>query len=469
MTHRRAFARPTWSSERCQALAVVAAHEVEGGVEVVARVVLAQLLEAGRQLRGAHLAAHIGEKPRAQRVVHRAVQLLALEVLAQLAIGELVRRVLPDLADQDAVRLLGEQGALDLRDELVGELIRHVEAPAARARAQPPADDAVAIAHELVERLAVGAEARKVLVAPPPGIGAVVVEGEPVAVRRPVALPRARLAIGAKAVEVAGVGAAVVEDAVEDDRDPPLGGVDAQLAEALLIAQHRIDAQVVGGVIAVVARRLEDGVEIEHRHAELLEIVEVLADALERAAVEVPVGDAAVLGARIGGRRVPVLHERASGAALALNGKRVRRALAPVLAARKTIREDLIDDALTVPARLMLARLVDRDLERRRVAVGEGALAGGPALAGAVAPHGAVGRLDVEAVPDDAGLRGLVGGREAQIVPPVCAAHLDELLALRVRPDAQGAEDDIVAPHIDAQRNGAAQLDGTERTSVLRF
>ena len=39
----------------------------------------------------------------AQRVVHRGVHLVAAEVLALLSVGDLVRGVLPDLADHHGV------------------------------------------------------------------------------------------------------------------------------------------------------------------------------------------------------------------------------------------------------------------------------------------------------------------------------------------------------------------------------
>ena len=455
------------AEHREQALAVMAAQQVERRVEVVARVVLAQLLQARGQLARTDVAPDVGEQSGPHGVVHRGVELGALEVLAELAVGHLVGGVLPDLADQHAVGLLGKKRALDLGDELVGELVGHVEAPAARSLAQPVADHAGAPADELVKVLAVGAHGGEVLVAPPAGVGTVLVEGEPVAVRRALALPRARLGIGAKAVEVAGVGAHVVEDAVQDDRDAVLLGVHAQGPEALLVAEQRIDAQVVRRVVAVVARRLKDRVEIDRRDAQVLQVAEPLADALEGAAVEVPAGHAAVLATPVGRRGAPVLEHLAVGAALAAHGQRVRRALAPVLPARKAVGEDLVDDALAVPARLAGPGREDRDLERRRVAVGEGALAGDPALARAVAPHGAVARLDVKAVPDHAGLGRLVRCGEAQSPGVLGAAHLDELLAARVGPHAQGAEGDVVLPHVYAQRNGAAQLDGTEWGSVL--
>ena len=455
-----------------EALAVVAAQQVQTAVERLARVVLVQLFQAGDELGGADAVAHEVEKPGAHGVVHHAVELLALEVLAQHPVGGLVRRVLPDLADKHAVFLLGKNGVLDLGDELVGELVGHIHAPTRRAGAQPLADHAVLAADQLMVVLGVRAVRRHVLVAPPAGVGAVVVESEPVRVLALLAvlvgLPRAWLLEVLVTVEVDGVAAAVVPHAVENNGDAHLGGLVAQAAERRLVAQHRIDAQVVGRVVAVVARRLEDRVEVDHRDAQALEVAELLADAVERAAVEIPARDALVgLGdalVRDGG--VPILDERALDAVLVLLKRRVSE-LVPALAAGKAIGEDLVDDAVLVPIRLRRARLINGELERRRVAVREGALAGGPAGARAVAPDSPVGRLDVEAVPHDAGLGGLIVHREVQVVAVLGAAHLDELLPVGIGPHPQRAEGDVVVPNIDAKRDDAAQLGGAEWSSVL--
>ena len=91
----------------------------------------------------------------------------------------------------------------------------------------------------------------------------------------------------------------------------------------------------------MVARRLEDGVQVERRHAEVLEVAELLPDALERPAVEVPARHAAVGRALVGGRRVPILDEGPLGAALARDGERLGGALLPVLAPGKPVGEDL--------------------------------------------------------------------------------------------------------------------------------
>ena len=460
------------AEHRVETLTVVAAQQVERAVERVARVVLAQLLQAGGQLVGTDMAADVVKKPCAQRIVHHAVELLALEVLAELAVGKLVRRVLPHLADEHGVVLLGHRGGLDLGDELVGELVGHVHAPAARAGAQPFAHDAVLAAHELVERLAVVAVARHVLVAPPAGVGSVLIEGKPVGIRRLdavlVGLPCTGAGVVLVAVEVHRVAAAVVPHAVENHRDAHLGGLVAQAPEVLLGTQHRIDVQVVGRIVAVITLRLEDRVEVDDGHAQALEVAELLADALEGAAVEVPARDSQVgFGlALVCGGGVPVLHEHTLGA-VAVCRERSLGLLAPTPPAREAVGKHLVDDAPLVPVGLRRARLEHGDLERRRVPVGEGTLAGGPAGLGAVAPHSAVGGLDVEAVPHNARLGRLIVHREVQVVARRRPLHLDKLLAVGIGPHPQRAERDVVVPDIDAQRDDAAQLGGAEWSPVL--
>ncbi len=259
----------------------------------------------------------------------------------------------------------------------------------------------------------------------------------------------------------------MVKDAVENNGDPALLGRGAQVDKVLLGAQHGIDAQVVGRVVAVVAVGLEDGVKVDDRDAQARQVVELLGDALQGAAVEVPLGDAQVLGrdALVRGRGVPVLDQRA-GHASKLAVQRGRHVLLPILAAGKAVGEDLVDHGVAEPVGLHLARLVDRDLERGGIAVGKGAHAGGPTLAGAVAPHRAVGGLKIKAVPNNAGHGRRVLNLKTQVIALGRPVHLDELLAGLVGPDPQRAKGDLV-PNIDGQHDGAAQLDGTARKSIV--
>ena len=59
----------------------------------------------------------------------------------------------------------------------------------------------------------------------------------------------------------------MVEHTVQNDGNAKLLGRLAQLGKVLLGAQNRVDLGVVGRVVAVVARGLKDGVEVDGRKA----------------------------------------------------------------------------------------------------------------------------------------------------------------------------------------------------------
>ncbi len=206
------------------ALAVVAAQQVQAGVEGLRRVVLVQGLHGvGVVLRGGLLGQE-AQRGDAERVVHGPVQLLALQVLAQLAVAHLVGGVLPHLANEQGVRLLGQGGLLDGGNEVVRQLVRNVQAPAAGTQAQPLAHHAVLAANELAVGGVVLVHVGQVVHAPPALVLVPVLGRElvPAAIRRIVALVGALLRVVAVAVEVAGVAPRVVEDAVQNDANAQL-------------------------------------------------------------------------------------------------------------------------------------------------------------------------------------------------------------------------------------------------------
>ena len=364
--------------------------------------------------------------------------------------------------------LLGQLGGLDLGDEVVGQLVGHVKAPAAGTGAQPLAHHAVLAADELAVLGVALIQVGQGVNAPPAAVGTVGAQLVPATIGRVLALEGAYAVVVAVAVEVQRVGSGMVEHAVQDDGDAALAGLVAQALEALLVAQHRVDLQVVARVVAMRRLRLEDGVKVQHRHAQAFQIVKVLADALQRAAVEVPLGDAAVLVTLVVRGLVPVVHQGALGAVgMQLEGS--VGALVPVLAAREAVGEDLVDDALLVPLGKRRAQhLVAGDLERRRLAQGEGSLAGGALGTGAVAPHVAVSRGYLEAVPHELGLVGNEGGREADGVAVRGALHVDERLAFVVNPKTQLRGRLRLVPHVDPQGNGATNPGSPKRIAVLK-
>ena len=183
-----------------------------------------------------------------------------------------------------------------------------------------------------------------------------------IAPRRILALPRAHAGVVAVAVEVDRIVARVVKDTVQNDGNAQLLGRLAQLSKVLLGAQNRIDLGVIGGVVAVVARRFKDGVEVDGCKAQLGDARQVFLDTLERSAVEVPGLDGAVLGALVNGRLVPVLDHPALDS-VARFFDLGQRALAPVLVAGIAIGEDLVDHTALVPGGTVLTVFVDGELE----------------------------------------------------------------------------------------------------------
>ena len=156
------------------------------------------------------------------------------------------------------------------------------------------------------------------------------------------------------AVERRAVGAHVVEDAVEDHADPALARLLDELLELLLVAEPRVDPRVVGGVVAVVRVRLEDRVEVDRGDAELLQVVELLPDALEVAAEVVAAVRA--LAARLGRGVVAAVALREVVPRLLRRGERAvadRPDRRVVLRVRvlEAVREDLVDDRVPRPGR----------------------------------------------------------------------------------------------------------------------
>src|SRR6266545_596705 len=80
---------------------------------------------------------------------------------------------------------------------------------------------------------------------------------------------------------------AVVEDAVEDDANAVVVGGGDQLVEGRQVAEVRVDAEVVEGVIFMVRGRLEYRVEIQRGNTQLGEVVKMIDDAAQIAAHEV--------------------------------------------------------------------------------------------------------------------------------------------------------------------------------------
>ena len=119
-----------------------------------------------------------------------------------MAIADLVGGVLPDLAEQQRVGLFGENGFLNLGQEVVGKLVSDVQAPTMGTGAQPFADHAVLAQELLAHQLGLLVDGGHIAHAPPAVVRAVLVEAKRIAPRRILTLPGAHTGVVAVAVEI---------------------------------------------------------------------------------------------------------------------------------------------------------------------------------------------------------------------------------------------------------------------------
>ena len=168
---------------------IVGAQDVQTGVESLGRIVLPDSLH-GVAEGGGVAAGKPVQRGGAEGIVHQAVGLTAQEITAAAGIGDLVAAVLPDLTQQETVRLFLFHDAADIGDKIVGQLVGHIQTPAGGTGAQPVAhyavlagDDEIAVVRVIFVHCGQGVDA-------PPGVIAVgpVGEIEPLIVRRVLAL-----------------------------------------------------------------------------------------------------------------------------------------------------------------------------------------------------------------------------------------------------------------------------------------
>src|SRR5512133_357180 len=123
------------------------------------------------------------------------------------------------------------------------------------------------------------------------------------------------------AIEVRAIRRHVVEHTIENQPDTQLLCVLRQVVPVFLLAEIRIDMQIVLRVVTVVRSGVEDGVHVDRVYSERLEITKLLVDALQVAAKVVtstrpfPVRSARLRSAEAPGARTVRLR---IGAAVAL-------------------------------------------------------------------------------------------------------------------------------------------------------
>ena len=334
-------------------LGVVGGEEVQGGVHGRGRVVLADGQDLRHGLLGG-LALDEIQHGVLEGVVHHAVQALAQQIGAALIEAELGGGILPHLAQQELFGADPLDGGAHLLNEFVGQLIGYIQPEACRATPQPGVDDTARAGDELHIGGGLLVDLGQGLKAPPAAVAVLVLGAEivPAAVRGVGVPVRAALAIAALAVEVAAVGAGVAEHAVQHDADAVLLGGGAQCLKILVGAQQGVHIQVVGGVVAVVGVGLKDGVEVDEIHPHLVQVRELLLDALEVAAEIILIQVAAhLVGLPEGlGVLVGLIDAVGKGHGLVLH------------AFAEAVREDLIEHLALDAFGGLKVLLIDRDL-----------------------------------------------------------------------------------------------------------
>ena len=347
-----------------RALHIVATDEVHHRVEIFPGVVLDLTGEAPRRLPSVQCTCEKVEPDRAQRIVHRRVHLIAREIFARRPIGDFVRRVLPDLADHDGVRV----ALFKLCKKRLGEgrrqFIDHVEAPACDALLHPVMEHAVLARNDEVHIGGIGLIDVRQRVKVPPAVILIRIAAKtvPRVVRRLLRLIGTERMILLLPVEVDAVAARVAEHAVENDTDAALPGSRDEAAKILDIAKHGINFMIIARVVVMVALRLKNRIEVDARNPKILQIVQLFHNPAQVAAEEIIRDDLLCIGVlQIHGIVCPIRTD-----------DRALFAYDHITRACEAIRKDLVHDGVFEPVGGVRALIVDCDLIGcgRRIAQG---------------------------------------------------------------------------------------------------
>ena len=243
---------------------------------------------------GGSLTLHVGDDRLTERIVHYAVQLVAQEIAPLDAVSLLVGRILPDLADDDFFLIILLDAGAQIVQELVRQLICHVQTVSGGAQAHPVVQYAVVAADVLGVAGVVLVHIRQGVDAPPGLVLLVAPEVIPGVIRAVLGLISAGRVVASELVEIDAVCAGVGEYAVQNDGDAPYLCRLTQLPEVLVGTQQRVYIPVVCGVITVILVGFEDRVQIDAGDTQVFQIVQLAADAVQVAAEIVVVPDVTI-------------------------------------------------------------------------------------------------------------------------------------------------------------------------------
>ena len=265
------------------------------------------------------------------------------------------------------------------------------------------------------------------------------------------------------AVKIDAVGRSVVKHTIQDDVDAPVVRFRHQCLEEGQIAKVVINHAVISRVIFVIGWRLENGVHINDRDAQILQVIQFIQNALQIAAVEVLAVNlkTAVHVAGIAEGRVPIGSIRADDAAAGnVVMEAAGRGVIGRIAIPEPFREYLVHDAVLDPIGCLEGGIVHGKLPAivRAAAVSLTPTSGTAVVIFVVG--GAAAILGNEAVPVNGGL--VADGQRGFPVVILTVAggqgHVQNLLRVHpVIPDAYLGIGQIVTGGTETQGYGRAR------------
>ena len=204
-----------------------------------------------------------------QRIVHNPVQFLTVQIVPALAVGNFIVRFFPHFADQKGAAVGIFHAGADPFDKIVRKFVRNVQPPAGSAQFLPLCKHAVLPCNKRAERL-LFVLYRGQNIDSPPAIVLVRIgsKGIPRKIGRLPALVCADTRIISVFIEINAVVPGVVEHSVQNNRNAALFQRFRHSGKVLFAAEEGVGRTVIARIIAMIACRPENGIEIDRRYAE---------------------------------------------------------------------------------------------------------------------------------------------------------------------------------------------------------
>ena len=343
---------------------VMRAEKVHEGIVQRLGIIVSLVIQEIPEGIGIDVSVQEGQHMGAEGIVHHRIQRVAQRIVSAVAVAFLQNAVFPDFAQDHGIGLFFLAGFPDEGKNIVRQFIRHVQTPSGCSAAKPGLYHAVLAGND--EILPYGIfliHFRKIPEVPPAFVAVIeMMERIPGEIRGLGSLTGTHLRIVAIAVEVHAVGTGVGENAVIDDADPQFLRLAAELLIILHRPQDRIHGHVIGSVVTVVGFCLHDGIEIDNADTQIVQIIQLGDDPFQRAAVKI-IRTVKVLA----GTGLPFYRfVRGFVEVRRLTERTVIFQSLPggvVIGGGKTVREDLIHDAVTEPLRCLKVLLEYREAE----------------------------------------------------------------------------------------------------------